>query len=102
MAAGAAPGGPPAALRVALLRLTQQLYDRDARRPFMGGPQAWFTVTLTLTLTLALTRTLTLSLTPALTLTLALTLALALALTLSPNPKPNPNPSWVGRSRGSP
>ena len=41
-AAGTAPGGPPAALRVALLRLTQQLYDRDARRPFMGGAQAWF------------------------------------------------------------
>ena len=39
-AAGSAPGGPPAALRVALLRLTQQLYDRDARRPFMGGAQA--------------------------------------------------------------
>ena len=42
VAATTAPGGPPAALRVALLRLTQQLYDRDARRPFMGGPQAWF------------------------------------------------------------
>jgi hypothetical protein len=31
-----------AALASALLRLLRQLYDRDCRRSFMGGAQAWF------------------------------------------------------------
>ena len=33
---------PPPTLASALLRLLRQLYDRDMRRSFMGGPQAWF------------------------------------------------------------
>ena len=47
-AASASSSGPPAALRVALLRLLHQLFDRDARAaafgrtPFMGGAEAWF------------------------------------------------------------
>ena len=36
------PAQPPPALAGALLKLLRQLYDRDARRPFMGGPHAWF------------------------------------------------------------
>lgn len=35
------PSSPPAQ-REALLRLLRQLYDRDARRSFMGGPERWF------------------------------------------------------------
>jgi len=31
----------PRAWRAALLRLLRQLYDRDARRSFMGGDKAW-------------------------------------------------------------
>jgi hypothetical protein len=40
-AAGVA-GLPTPALVPTLLRLLSQLYDRDARRSFMGGPSAWF------------------------------------------------------------
>lgn len=40
--AAATAGAPPAALAFSLLRLLGQLYDRDARRSYMGGPSAWF------------------------------------------------------------
>lgn len=40
-AAGVA-GLPTPALAPTLLKLLSQLYDRDARKSFMGGPSAWF------------------------------------------------------------